>query len=74
MARRATGHVKVKGGMTRKQLEADPIFAAAFENAKASVRLMEWRWVPIEDANTQAVFEVFATMKLNAKFNDFENH
>jgi hypothetical protein len=74
MARHATGHLKAKGGLTRKQLEADPGFAAAFLDAKAQVRTMEWRWVRIDDPNIQAVFEVFATMKLQAKFNDFENH
>lgn len=74
MARQATGHSKAKGGLTRKELEADADFAAAFLAAKAQVKTMDWRWVEIEDANTQAVFEVYATLALKARFNDFENH
>lgn len=74
MARHATGMVKAKGGPTRKMLEADETFLAAFSQAKDDVGQLDWRWVEIEDPNLQCLFEIYATLALGAQFNDFENH
>ena len=35
---------------------------------------MEFRWVAVDDPNLQCLFEIYATLALDAKHNDFENH
>jgi len=56
------------------QLEQDAAFADAFQKAKDRVSKMEFRWVEVADANTQCLFEIYATLTLDAQHNDFENH
>ena len=74
LARYASCNTVTKGGKTRKALEADPEFATAFLAAKERVRAMQFRWVEVQDANTQCLLEIYATIALNARHNDFENH
>ncbi len=74
IARYETGYFKGRGSPTRSQLEKISEFAKAFEMAKVEVSQMQWRWVEIEEANLQCLFEIYATIALKAKFNDFENH
>lgn len=73
LARHDTGNL-TKGRPTRQQLEADPIFAAAFIDAKQRVANMEFRWVEETDANRQCLLEIYATIALDARYNDFINH
>lgn len=73
LARHATGSLQ-KGGPTRKALEADPIFAAAFSAAKKRVAMMSFRWVEEADPNLQCLLEIYATVVLEARYNDFMNH
>lgn len=74
LARHKTGQFKGKGGLTRAALEADPVFAKAFSEAKAEIALMQCRWVQVDDANLQCLFEIYATIALRAEYNDFDNH
>src|SRR5258705_1227923 len=57
-----------------KQLMTDPQFVAAFEKAKARIRLMQIRYVEEADCNRQALLEIYATLSLNTTYNDFETH
>lgn len=74
LARYDSGHLKAKGGLSRKDLELDLLFAAAFVAAKRRVMQMEFRWVEETDSNKQCLLEIYATLALNAAHNDFENH
>ncbi|MDF4086955.1 GIY-YIG nuclease family protein [Bifidobacterium catenulatum] len=74
LARHATGHLKAKGGLSRIELEADPAFSSAFAKARETVRNMEWRWVQVDDPDTQCLLEIYASIALRTPFNDFENH
>jgi hypothetical protein len=73
LARHDTGHV-LKGGPTRKALEADPSFSAAFLKAKDRVSRMHFRWVEETDPNRQCLLEIYTTIVLDARYNDFNNH
>jgi predicted GIY-YIG superfamily endonuclease len=73
LARYATDNL-FKGGRTRKALEADPAFAAAFIAAKERVSNMQFRWVEETDPNRQCLLEIYATVVLDARYNDFINH
>jgi predicted GIY-YIG superfamily endonuclease len=73
LARHAT-HNLVKGGPTRKALEADTAFAAAFGVARERVANMQFRWVEEVDPNRQCLLEIYATVVLEARYNDFINH
>jgi hypothetical protein len=74
LAREKTGRMVAKGGLTRAELEIEPAFAAAFVEAKDRVAAMAFRWVEETDANRQCLLEIYATIALGARFNDFENH
>ena len=74
MARHATGLFKGKGQPTRKELENHEIFSPAFIQAKTDLAALQWRFVEIADPNLQCLFEIYASISLEAKFNDFENH
>ncbi|WDF70962.1 hypothetical protein [Novosphingobium sp. KACC 22771] len=73
LARHATGNL-VKGGPTRKALERDPVFAIAFAEARDRVSAMQFRWVEEADPNRQCLLEIYATVVLEARYNDFINH
>lgn len=73
LARHATGNL-VKGGPTRKALEVDPVFASAFAEARDRVAAMQFRWVEEADPNRQCLLEIYATVVLDARYNDFINH
>lgn len=73
LARHETKNVG-KGGLTRKQLMVDAEFSAAFLRAKNRVAGMEFRWVEETDPNRQCLLEIYATVVLDARYNDFINH
>jgi hypothetical protein len=73
LARHSTGNLG-KGGLTRKALEADPVFAASFSAAKDRVSNMLFRWTEESDPNRQCLLEMYATIVLDARYNDFINH
>jgi hypothetical protein len=77
LARIETGYTEatyVAGEGSRRWLMEQPAFAAAFTNAKALIRTLEYRYVEESDANRQALLEIYCTIVLGAKHNDFQNH
>jgi hypothetical protein len=60
--------------MTRKQLSADAAFSAAFSEARDRVANMEFTWVEETDPNRQCLLEIYATIVLDARYNDFIIH
>lgn len=76
LAREETKNLKAtyapKG--SRKALLADPVFRAAFQAAKVRIRKMAIRFVAEPDANRQALLEIYATIALGARYNDFDTH
>lgn len=76
MARLETGEVKAsyrKKG-SRSQLEANPLFRAAFDEAKRRVAACDIRYVEETDPTRQALLEIYAATVLGTRYNDFENH
>jgi hypothetical protein len=77
LAREATGRLKASyrpGSDSRKGLMGDPIFAAAFEAAKARIRSMDYRYVEECDQNKQALLEIYCAIVLGTPYNDFGTH
>jgi hypothetical protein len=77
LAREATGKTVaayVQGPDSRLGLVGDPDFAKAFSSAKARVRLMEYRFTEQTDPNLQALLEIYCTIVLQCRYNDFDNH
>lgn len=77
LAREATGKTTASykpGDESRKGLMLTPEFRAAFETAKARIRQMDFRFVEESDQNAQALLEIYCTLALNAKYNDFNTH
>ena len=61
-------------GKQRKEIESDPQFKMLYEEAKARVATMEIRIVEVVDPIEQTIFEVFAAVSLETKYNNFDNH
>lgn len=77
LAREATGKMTAsykQGEDSRKGLMLNPEFRAAFDAAKSRIRQMEFRCVEEIDQNAQAMLEIYCTLALNAKYNDFNTH
>ena len=60
--------------ITRKELEEAPGFDMLFFNARLRVAQMKIRVIGINDQVTQALFEIYAALALNTKYNDFSTH
>ena len=75
LARVATGHTEVaystKGG--RVALAVEPVFAAAFTDAKARIRNMDLRFVEEDEPLPQALLEIYVAVVLKTPHNSFEN-
>jgi len=77
LAREATSKTTASykpGDDSRKGLMVNLEFCAAFEAAKARIRQMDFRFVEETDQNAQALLEIYCTLALNAKYNDFNTH
>ena len=61
-------------GRTRGELERDHTFNDLFTQSKNRVSKMSIRLVSVENQIKQAIFQVYASMELNTKFNDFKTH
>jgi hypothetical protein len=59
---------------SRKNLMLDPAFRTAFDDAKRRIRAMDFRFVEERDQNAQALLEIYCTLALNARYNDFNTH
>jgi len=73
LAREMTASYK-PGDDSRTGLMLNSEFRAAFDAAKARIRQMEFRFIEETDQNTQALLEIYCTLALNAKYNDFNTH
>lgn len=60
--------------IAEKGLMQNPEFSTAFKTAKARIRNMDFRFVEETDQNSQALLEIYCTLALNARFNDFNTH
>jgi hypothetical protein len=56
------------------QLLTEPEFVAAFSNVQNRIRGMSIRFVEEPDCNRQALLEIYATLALNTRYNDFDTH
>lgn len=62
--------IKIK----RNALEADSAFNSIFLEQKERVSKMNVRVIEILDPIIQTIFEVYVSMELNTKYNDFDTH
>jgi len=76
IARRDTGRVNAsyKTKNSRAELENDPVFSAAFTQAKQRISRMSVRWVEEQDQLRQALLEMYVHVALETQFNDFDTH
>jgi hypothetical protein len=77
LAREATGKITASykvGSGSRAGLMLDPMFNAAFKAAKVRIRAMDYRFVEETDQNAQALLEIYCTLVLKARYNDFNTH
>jgi hypothetical protein len=74
LARYATNNLGKGGGLTRKKLCQNAEFLAAFRSAQERIARMQFRWVEEREANRQCLLEIYATVVLDAEYNDFGNH
>jgi hypothetical protein len=77
LAREATGRTVASykaGDDSRNGLMLNPEFLAAFIAAKKRIRAMEYRFVEETDQNAQALLEIYCTLALGARYNDFDTH
>jgi hypothetical protein len=77
LARKATGRkrdYRKGGGGTRAELMRDPVFRAAFEDARKQMREMDYRCVREDDPTRQALLEIYCATALRTEHNDFDNH
>ncbi|TFH42123.1 MAG: hypothetical protein E4G94_06810 [ANME-2 cluster archaeon] len=58
----------------RNELEADSAFNNIFLEQKERVSKMNVRVIEILDPIIQTIFEVYVSMELNTKYNDFDTH
>jgi hypothetical protein len=76
LARKKTGNLtatyRTEGG--RDWLMQQPAFHAAFEEAKARIRAMEYRYVEEANQNQQALLEIYCAVVLATPYNDFGTH
>lgn len=49
-------------------------FVAEFEAAKGQIARAKIRFIEIEDQIEQAMFEIYASLALGTKLNDFSTH
>lgn len=76
LARKETGNIKasyVSQG-SRNHLLSEAAFLEAFQAAKKRIRGMNIRYVEETDPNRQALLEIYATISLGARYNDFDTH
>ena len=59
---------------SRMSLSSDPQFAEAFRQSKTRVRAMDLRFVEETDPLRQALLEIYVSIVLGTKYNDFDTH
>jgi hypothetical protein len=74
LAREMTGKIKpayLAGEDSRVGLSTEPLFVAAFVEAKARIRRMDYRCVEETDPTRQALLELYIAIVLECPYNDF---
>ena len=74
LAKKAAQEQGVEVTGRRGELEKDPTFARLFREARERVSRMSVKVVEISDPILQTLFEVYAHLELNTKFNEFDTH
>jgi hypothetical protein len=76
LAREITGRLTATYSAegSRGALCGDPQFAEAFSQAKTRVRQMDLRFVEQTDPLRQALLEIYVSVVLGTKYNDFDTH
>jgi hypothetical protein len=76
LAREMTGKITAAYSTagSRASLCVEPAFSEAFNQAKARVRNMDLRFVEETDPTRQALLEIYASVVLRTKYNDFDTH
>ena len=76
LAREITGRTTAaySSSGSRVALAAEPLFAEAFAQAKARVREMDLRFVEEPNPTRQALLEIYVSVVLGTKYNDFDTH
>jgi hypothetical protein len=76
LAREATGFLKAtyKKEGSRKSLVENPDFSNAFSSAKERIRMMDLRFIEVDDPTQQAIFEIYVSTALQTPYNDFDTH
>jgi predicted GIY-YIG superfamily endonuclease len=76
LAREMTGRIAAAYSVagSRAALCAERAFGEAFKQAKAQVRNMDLRFVEEADPTRQALLEIYVSVVLRTKYNDFDTH
>jgi len=76
LAREMTGRLAAaySAAGSRKSLCAEPEFSEAFKRAKYRVRNMDLRFVEEADPTRQALLEIYVSVVLHTRYNDFDTH
>ena len=77
LARETTGKVKPRykrGPYSREGLMKNDEFLAAFNEAKARIRLMDFRFVEENNPMKQCILEIYTAIALETPYNNFDNH
>jgi hypothetical protein len=76
LAREVTGRLTAAYSSvgSRIALCSDSSLGEAFIQAKARVRNMDLRYVEEEDPTRQALLEIYSSVVLRTKYNDFDTH
>jgi len=76
LAREKTGKTKASYQKTgsREDLLTQPDFRSAFDLARKRIKEMDVQFVEETDPIRQALLEIYAAMRVRARYNDFDNH
>lgn len=76
LARESTGFLKAtyKKEGSRKALMDNPEFSNAFSKAKERIRMMDLRFIEVDDPIQQAIFEIYVSVASQTPYNDFDTH
>lgn len=76
LAREATGQTvtSYSGDHIREKLLSDPEFLKVYQDAKERIRRMNIRWVHEPEPTRQALLEIYVSVVLDTRYNDFDTH
>lgn len=76
LARESTGNIRAtyKKEGSRNDLLSQPAFRLAFDNARERIRRMDVKFIEEIDPVRQALLEICTSLRVEARYNDFDNH